>query len=235
MPARNRNHGFTLIELMIVIGIILLLVAVIVVSFGGVFGKRDNARATATLETIKSNIQSYENRWGEPPPGTLQRLGELTRTLNLLENNDTNRGIEAMVLALRSRREGGPYLDQNLFGDAARIGNVDNDTFLADAIAPNALDMADDATTDLFEILDPWGNPFIYVTIADVRAGSVADKLTLHDGTVIEITAIECQDKLRHPVNGEFPQGYALWSIGENGINEYGGGDDITSWAKYEK
>lgn len=231
---RRGRHGFTLIELLIVIGIIVLLVGVLVVAFGGVFGKRDAARATATIETLKANIASYENRWGQAPPGTLQALGDLTRTLNLLENNDTNRGNETMVLALRSRREGGPYLDQNLFGDSARVGNLDGDTFLADALAANALDLPDTASTDLFEVLDPWGNPFIYVNIQDVRAGTVMDKITLIDGTVLEITAQECQEKLRHPVTGDYPLGFALWSVGENGINEYGRGDDITSWPKYE-
>ncbi|MBX3475711.1 MAG: prepilin-type N-terminal cleavage/methylation domain-containing protein [Planctomycetes bacterium] len=232
--ARRGSRGFTLIELMIVIGIILLLVGVLVVSFGGVFAKRDNARATATIETLKANIASFESRWGQAPPGSLRELGDLTRTLNLLEVNDTNRGNEALVLALRSRREGGPYLDQNLFGDASRMGNLDNDTFLADAIASSALDLPDTASTDLFEVLDPWGNPFIYVNIIDVRAGTVADKITLIDGSVIEITAQDCQEKLRHPVTGDYPQGFALWSVGENGINEYGRGDDITSWPKYE-
>ncbi|MBE7491896.1 MAG: prepilin-type N-terminal cleavage/methylation domain-containing protein [Planctomycetes bacterium] len=230
---RTRRAGFTLIELMIVIGIILLLVGVLVVSFGGVFAKRDNARAAATIATLQSNLSGFENRWGVYPPGTLQQLGELVRAVNLLEVNDTNRGIEAMILALRARREGGPYLDQNLFGDSSRMGNMDNDTFMADAAA--ALDLPDGASLDLFELLDPWGNPFIYVNINDVRAGTVADRVTLHTGEVIEITAQECQARLRHPVTGEYPVGYALWSVGENGINEYGGGDDITSWPKYEK
>lgn len=234
MRARGAKAGFTLIELLIVIGIILLLVGVLVVSFGGVFGKRDNARATATIATLQSNLSSFETKWGVYPPGTLQQLAELTRTLNLLEVNDTNRGNEAMILALRARREGGPYLDQNLFSDTSRIGNLDNDTFLADAIAANALDLPDDASLDLFELLDPWGNPFIYVNINDVRAGNIQDKITLISGETIEITALECQEKLRHPVTGQFPTGYALWSVGENGINEYGGGDDITSWTKDE-
>jgi prepilin-type N-terminal cleavage/methylation domain-containing protein len=235
MTTRNSKRGFTLIELMIVIGIILLLVAVIAISFGGVFGKRDEALATATISTLQSNLSSFESKWGVYPPGTLQQLGDLTRTLNLLEVNDTNRGNETMMLALRSRREGGPYLDQKLFSDAARVGNMDNDTFLADAMAATGLDLPDDASTDLFELLDPWGNPFIYVNINDVRAGLVQDRITLISGETIDITAIECQEKLRHPVTGEFPVGYALWSVGENGINEYGGGDDVTSWAKYEK
>jgi prepilin-type N-terminal cleavage/methylation domain-containing protein len=235
MRNHRHNRGFTLIELMIVIGIILLLVGVIAVSFGGVFGKRDEARATATIETLKSNIGSYEARWGQAPPGNLSDLGRLARVLNLMENNDTNRGIEAMVLALRSRREGGPYLDMNLYGDSARRGNLDNDTFLVEVMASSALDLPDDASNDLFEILDPWGNPFIYVNIAEVRAGTVHDKITLASGETIEITAQDCQEKLRHPTTGEFPQSFAIWSVGENGINEFGAGDDVTSWPKYEK
>lgn len=231
---RTHGQGFTLIELMIVIGVIMLLAAVLIVGFSGAFGKRDKAQATATITTLKSNIESFQSRWGAPPPCTFQDLGAMTGALNLMDN-EANRGIETLVLALRSGRENGPYLDKTLLGEAGKRGNLDNDTFLATAMAPHALAMPDDSSDELFEILDPWGNPFAYVTIAAVRAGTVSDKIQLANGETVEIKALECQDMLRHPVTHDYPASYALWSFGEDGKNDYGRGDDITSWPKYEE
>jgi prepilin-type N-terminal cleavage/methylation domain-containing protein len=231
----HRARGFTLIELMVVIGVILLLVAVIAASLGGAFSKSDRARTQATLEVLKSNIQSFESRWGQPPPSTVLRLAELTRSLNLVNANETNEGIEALVLALRSGREGGPYLGAELFADNERRTNLDNDTFMEGAMADAMLDIATDSSNDLFEIVDAWGNPFVYVNIGDMRAGLVRERLTLASGEIIDIQFDECQQKLRQNVTGGYPPGFALWSLGENGINEYGLGDDITSWPKYEE
>jgi prepilin-type N-terminal cleavage/methylation domain-containing protein len=232
---RLRTRGFTLIELMIVIGVILLLVAVIAASLGGAFGKSDRARTQATLEILKSNIQSFETRWGKPPPSTVQGLADLTRSLNLANPNETNEGIEALVLALRSQREGGPYIGAELFADNERRTNMDNDTFMEGAMDASMLDIPGESPNDLFEIVDAWGNPFIYVSIHDLRAGLAHDKITLASGEIIELSMEELQQKLRHKVTGGYPPGFALWSVGENGINEYGMGDDITSWPKYEE
>jgi prepilin-type N-terminal cleavage/methylation domain-containing protein len=232
---RQRARGFTLIELMVVIGIILLLVAVIAVGLSGAFGKSDHARTKATLEVLKSNIQSFETRWGKPPPSTVQGLADLTRSLNLANANETNEGIEALVLALRSQREGGPYIAAELLADNERRANMDNDTFMEGAMDPSMLDIPGDTANDLFEIVDAWGNPFIYVNIGDLRAGLARDKITLASGETIELSMEELQQKLRHKVTGGYPPGFALWSVGENGVNEYGLGDDITSWPKYNE
>jgi len=231
---RARDRAFTLIELMVVIGVILLLIVVIAASFGGAFGRSDRARAQATIEVLKSNIQSFETRWGQPPPSTLQGLAELTRALNLNDPNATNQGIETLVLALRSGREGGPYLAPEVFNDNARIGNLDNDTFSATAMTPAGLDLPDDAANDLFEILDPWGNPFIYVNMAELRAGRAKDSIQVANGEITELDMFKVRELLQNPKTKDYPQGFALWSTGANGINEFGRGDDITSWPKYE-
>ncbi|MBZ0135448.1 MAG: type II secretion system GspH family protein [Planctomycetes bacterium] len=229
-----RARGFTLIEILVVVAIIVLLAAVLLVSFSGVFSKSENAQAQATIETLKSNIANFETRWGIAPPGNLNDLGVLVGYPGLSDPNNENTGIEAMVLALRSRREQGPYIDAPLFQNDKRRTNLDIDTVLESACAPNYLDIEDGTARDLFEIVDPWGNPYVYIDIKTLQMGGFAYTVTLGNGGTVNINATEAQDSLRHPVTGSFPTGYALWSFGEDGVNDYGRGDDITSWPKYE-
>lgn len=226
------KRGFTLIEILIVIAVILLLASVLVVAFSGVLGKSDEARATATIKTLQSNVDSFKTRWDTAPPGNLTDLGALMAPHAIVAAPNTeNEGIEALVLALRSRLENGPYLDMNLFSDDARRMNLDLDRVAETAF--EALDIEEGTSSDLFEIVDPWGNPLAYINTTELRHGRVDQIITLANGERVRITATEAQEALRHPTTGQFPVEYALWSFGPNGINEYGRGDDITSWPKY--
>jgi prepilin-type N-terminal cleavage/methylation domain-containing protein len=231
----GHHRGFTLVELMVVIGIIVLLASVLVISFSGVFSKSDNAQATATIRTLESNIANFEARWGVPPPSNLNDLGVLVGYPALTDPNKENVGIESLVLALRSGREGGPYLDDTLLQDDRRRANLDIDTVVEAVTAPRYLDLEEGSSRDLFEILDPWGNPYVYIDQTSLQTGGFEHNVTLADGSITIIKVTEAQNALRHPVTGAFPSGYALWSFGENGINEYGRGDDVTSWPKYEQ
>ena len=228
-------RGFTLIEILVVVAIIILLAAVLLVSFSGVFSKSENAQAQATVETLKSNIENFQTRWGVAPPASLNSLGVLVGYPALNDPNKENIGIEAMVLALRSKREQGPYIDGPLFQDDDRRTNLDIDTVVEAACAPNYLDIEDGTSRDLFEIIDPWGNPYVYIDRNSLQLGNFQYNVTKGDGSTVNITATEAQDALRHPVTGAYPTGYALWSFGEDGINDYGRGDDVTSWPKYEE
>jgi len=227
-------RGFTLVEIMVVVAIIILLASVLLVSFSGVFSKSENAQATATIETLKSNIANFQSAWGPAPPGNLQDLGTLVGYPALTDPNKDNVGIEALVLALRSKRERGPYLDGPLFQDDERRTNLDIDSVLESACAPRYLDIEDGTSRELFEIVDPWGNPFVYIDANSLNLGGFQYNVTKGDGSTVVITATEAQDALRHPVTGAYPTEYALWSFGEDGINDYGRGDDVTSWPKYD-
>lgn len=232
---RSRARGFTLIEILIVVAIIGLLAAVLLVSFSSVFGKSDRAQAQATIETLRANVEGFQARWGVPPPANLQELGMLAGYPTLTDPNRTNVGVEALVLALRSGREQGPYIDTALFADDDRRTNLDIDTVVEGALAPEFLDIPAEESRELYEIVDPWGNPFVYLDVKSVQTGNIEYDVTLANGTTTRIDPVECQNALRHPTTGAFPSGYVIWSFGEDGINDYGRGDDITSWAKYEE
>jgi prepilin-type N-terminal cleavage/methylation domain-containing protein len=122
------RRGFTLVELLIVVGIIVVLAAVLVVSFSGVFSKRDDAVAKTTIETLSANLQSYQTKWHSYPVSTLAALTAQTRlSMPVTDPNDTNMGIETLVIALRSKKNGGPYLDATLFGSDDFRKNHDGD------------------------------------------------------------------------------------------------------------
>ncbi len=228
-PTYRRAHaGFTLIELMIVIGIIVVIAAVLVVSFGGVFTKRDNTVAEATIKTLVSNLQSYQAKWHSFPASSIEALGAQTRgSIPIMDPNEVNRGNETMVYALRSRKNGGPFLASDLFNNDDYRKNTDSDT-----LNDNPLDA--EGSLDLFEIVDPWGSPYVYLNINDLRNGAVKDGIRLDDGTDVELGVQELQDKLKHPTTGQYPQGFVIWSFGPDKKNDYGRGDDITSWPKYQ-
>lgn len=228
-----RARGFTLIELMIVIGIIVLLAAVLVVSFSGVFGKRDDAVAKTHIETLSANLQAYQTKWHSYPSSSLAALGAQTRlTMAVTDPNDSNMGIEALVVALRSKKNGGPYLDSALFASDDYRKNCD-----ADELADNAFEFEDGTALGLFEIVDPWGTPYVYLNMNDVRNAQnpTLGRVHTEDGTDFELKVSDLQDKLKHPTTGQYPQGYVIWSFGPDKKNDYGRGDDITSWPKYSE
>ena len=228
------RRGFTLVEIMVVIGIILLLASVLLVSFTGVFSKSKAAQTTATIETLKSGVEGYQTRWGRPPPSNMHDLGILVNYPSLVDPNNRNVGIETLVLALRSKREQGPYMDGPLMQDDKRRTNLDVDTTMEEVAAPDYLDLEEGSSIDLFEIVDAWGNPLVYIDTTTLMQGNFQYEVTLASGETTTINATEAQDALRHPTTGQFPTGYVIWSFGEDGVNNYGRGDDITSWAKYD-
>ncbi len=229
------RRAFTLIEILIVIAIILVLAGVLVVVFSTALGRSDEARTTGTIQTLKSNVDSYISRWGTAPPGNMKDLAALMARGTMMDApNRSNEGIETLLLALRSRKEQGPYLDVPLFNDDARRSNLDLDQVVEQAMGQSALDIEEGTSRDLFEIVDAWGNPLVYINILELRQGRVNQSVSLANGTTVPLDATAAQDALRHPATGQFPSEYALWSLGPDGINDYGRGDDITSWPKYE-
>jgi prepilin-type N-terminal cleavage/methylation domain-containing protein len=230
-----RRRGFTLIEVLIVVSIIILLAAVLIISFSGAFNKSKEAQTKTTIETLKSNVETYQTAWGIPPPANLGDLGALAGYPALADPNKTNIGIEALVLALRSKREQGPYIDAPLLQDDTRRTNLDMDNALEAALDARYIDIEPNSSRELFEIVDAWGNPLVYLDLKTITRGNYEFDVNLANGTTTRIDATACSDALRHPVTGQLPTGYVIWSFGEDGINQYGLGDDITSWAKYEE
>lgn len=70
-----RRHAFTLIELLIAIGIIGLLAVLIIVTLGSARAKSRDAKRLADLESFRQALQLALGQQGAYPPGTNVSLG----------------------------------------------------------------------------------------------------------------------------------------------------------------
>ncbi len=204
----NLRNGFTLIELLVVISIISILAAMSVVGIMAALGDSDKAQCKMMIEDLKAALESYQmNNGGEYPPTMFERINQ-----DIASDNMTNSGIETCLLLLRSK--GFPmesYQD--------RLGNLD-----ADENQPAYEFFGFNVTRyELFELLDPWGNPFVYIPAPEYDDEF---EYSTAEGETVIVRA------RKMAMMQEFPQGYMIWSFGPDGINQDGKGDDITSWAK---
>jgi len=191
--ARPAPPGFTLIEVLVVITLIGLLM-----SFGAVALSRyrETGRVTdaeARLSVIGLLAESYADRTGELPPSTLAALG-------LAGANRVNEGIESLVAALRQRDYAGKRPEERW------LGNVDDDQ--------HADQHAADGSTALLELLDPWGNPFVYLRHDRYSEPAVVLLGEGDDAVEVETRAV------RNPLTGAFHRfdTYQLRSAGPDGL-----------------
>ena len=208
-PSRP-SRGFTLIEVLVVLAIVATLAAIVLPQLFKSGQTGEVASTRTRLSGLELAIKAYNNNWGEYPPTRLALL-----PFGKIESpNDKNEGVEALVLALSTEKKGGPYISWQ----EDWLGNADGDK-LPSAPAKSAL-----KTSELFEAVDFWGNPYVYI-----RSGDYGKKLRYVDnsGNAFFVQARKSK-KL-----GSYHQAdsYQLWSIGLNAKNENGGGDDIANFA----
>ena len=160
-----------------------------------------------------SRIDAFKNAFGYYPPTSLNSIG--------LKTNGINDGNESLFAFLTSRKKGGPFAD-----DLKEDGwvNADNDAVTAQKmkIVKREIDWIR-GTNALLEYVDFWGNPYIYINSRDYGRKL---KYQAPGGKVFEVQAC------KNPTTGTYcsPTKFQLWSLGCDGINQNGGGDDIVSW-----
>ncbi|MGE0434320.1 MAG: type II secretion system protein [Planctomycetota bacterium] len=208
------TRSFTLIELMVVIAIIGILVSLTVVGVMSAITSGKVGKTHSLITALKAGLEGFSSPSGPGggtyPPATLNTWG--------LSHDSTNTGIETLLMCLRTRKGGGPFFNINDWSNMVE----DRDDEGTDAGDSYQYFDIDSTKTTLLEIVDPWGNPLVYVprdqydtdfTILDANDEFITIRASYIDtGT------------------GELPAHYVIWSFGPNGINEYGGGDDIPSW-----
>jgi len=65
---RRRRAGFTLVEVLVVIGVLVLLLAMLFPAFNAIRRNQKIRRTDATLQAIASGIEAYRNDYGLYPP-----------------------------------------------------------------------------------------------------------------------------------------------------------------------
>ncbi|MCB9918502.1 MAG: type II secretion system protein [Planctomycetes bacterium] len=143
-------RGFTLIEVLVVIGIIAMLFVALLPMIGGAEEQEKVTRTTAILRSMEQAAEGYsqQRRFGDYPPDDFK---DTTGKLEISRGNGTNVGIESFVFFVnRADSSDGafPGTDNNW------LGNTDGDS--------GKPENAKLQRTERVEILDAWGNPFAY-------------------------------------------------------------------------
>lgn len=74
MKTSNNTRGFTLIELLVVVIIIGILGTLVAMTYGGVQTKNRNKQRQANIDTIQSELETYNAQYGQYP--TLANLND---------------------------------------------------------------------------------------------------------------------------------------------------------------
>lgn len=203
----RRRAAFTLVELLVTIGVITVLLAI---SFPAVSAvrRRSQARETeALLQRLKLALATYQSDFGDYPPSSPRRLG--------LQGNGQNDGVELMLRCLSTRLKGGPYVQL----EDRQLGNTDGDRLPSDRDPTQSTF----ETRELLEVLDSWQNPVLYLHNADYDRGGA---VTLQQGGVTQVGAAKSEQTGQYLGLTTFQ----LWSAGPDGVA--GTDDDIRLWGE---
>lgn len=249
----NGRRGFTLLELLVVVAIIAVLATLILGGLAAARRRTKVALAKNNIASLKAALQMYETDTGRYP----RRPFTGSFNASVCFQND----ISFVYAALRNRRTkdcgGGPnspYMDwkpeQVGFGTLSDIsapdfGNVTNNP---GAEGFPRIDAIDQKSTDLSQVanqtgshapggsnppvfLDPWGNPLVYREWASVPTATKDGFVNSPQSRTSKIGS-DTGSGESHPDKPHDISKFDIYSFGPNGVNEYGEGDDVTSWGE---
>lgn len=212
---RVRQSGFTLIELMVVIAILAALMAGGTIMLNLAAKKREEALTQQRVTNLGAAIDQLRD--GSqltyfPPTLTSELRGpngeKVGEKVGLA--NETNVGIETLYIAFRMK------------GITVRPEGLDAEDAFENWDEDQANGLAGDMTSvELFEYVDAWGYPLVYLHSRDYKDPRKVERYVLEDGSEIKVAP------RRSGKSGEFfrAASFQLFSIGPDG--EPGTDDDV--------
>lgn len=77
---RNRERGFTIVELLIVIIIIAILATIVIVAYNGISNRAKTTKAQSAAQTVIKKAEAYNAELGSYPTGPTQMTSAATST-----------------------------------------------------------------------------------------------------------------------------------------------------------
>ncbi|MFH1230640.1 MAG: type II secretion system protein [Planctomycetota bacterium] len=210
MKHSKNNNGFTLLELLVVIGIISLLATMLITGLLPARGEAKKRATRALIANIQASLESYYAAYGDYPPPDPSDLDPGTST-------GVNNGIESIVACLSDQNKGGPFL---LGVSESKYANLDGDS----AGSPPTNWWFGD--TQLREIVDEWNNPLVYFHSRDYdNPGKGSNYSFTRSGDAIAPQINTTTATYYNPLT------FQIWSPGTDEKNNNGLGNDINNWA----
>ena len=207
-------RGFTLIELLVVISILSILMGLALVGVNVARQRGDEMAVSNDIQFLRVAVGQFAEEMGDFPPSQLRYID------SKLSGNGINEGNESLFAFLLTRKGAGPYAEP----EEDRWVNADFDRLskAQGKIVKREIDWVR-GNEELLEYVDIWGNPYVYIHNRDYRTKF---RYQTSDGTLFEVEA------QKNPDTGTYfaPTTYQIWSLGADGENQNGGGDDIVSW-----
>jgi len=216
MKRSKEGGGFTLVEVLVVMAIISVLAGIVLGSLTVARRYSDTKITQQEIQTLVQGINQYNIQYGDYPPSTFSLL-------KVKASNSTNEGNEVLILCLTGRKRGGPFHED--FKET-RLENTDHDSLSKKEFQNlNSLLDLPQTSTQLFEYVDNWGNPFVYIHNRDYKSKGKIQYCD-RDGRQISVQAARSKKLGMY----QAPNSFQIWSFGPNRRNENGDGDDIASW-----
>jgi prepilin-type N-terminal cleavage/methylation domain-containing protein len=214
---RRRAHGFSFIEILVVMGIIAVLVGIGIGVYSLVIRKTPELKAKSLVQKVANGVEAWKRQYKAYPPTTFEKI-RLVTGLGIQvtgRTNATNVGIEVLYQCLYLK---GVDFDPDI-ADVERA-NLDDEDKLEKPITR-------DDNAFLFEIVDPWGNPLVYFVEGDYATAEKSPPVYVMGEEAPERGA---QPKPWRSSTGGFakPGSFQLFSMGPDGVPNTD--DDLKAW-----